>query len=173
MNDEDKDNHLLLQGAFNEDDINIDEWVIIKKAGSISDYLGRVGDRPPQLNTDTREYRIARLKADVLRQLESGFIELNPCFDFASPVSRMVHPQTNQPAMTREPISLPVDFMCLYAPVYVPKAALYFLADLQGSDRSQYKSIIMQTVALMQASRANRAGIEVATSIPTGPTRRG
>lgn len=146
-------------------DIDITEWVTVK-AGS-SGYLGRVS-RLNQVEGKSTKEKTLLILANC-----GGWLELNPCFDFMTPIRPMQDPKTGRIVHQRELVVVPLDFTSTEIPVLVQPNSIVWMCDLQEGDRNVYKGFVEQALNTLLRLRAQASGLELVGGGNPGGFKRG
>ena len=154
-------------------DVNIDEWVIVKSA--TSGYLGRIRGNGIALSklASSKDRALGDFKEKVLERIEADkVVELCPCFDFMAPLRPVQRPD-GQVAFQRDPVVVPFDFTTQATSVYVKIVSVMFCGDLQGADRALYLNFVQQSLDMALRARAQSAGLELLPGgvLPRAPGR--
>lgn len=138
--------------SLNIDDVNLDEWVVVKTIGG--GFLGRVKNVTlSKLALTPSDDRLSSFKEKVIKKSFDEYLELSPAFDFMAPL----RPTPN--GLSREPIVTPLDFTSGAMPVCVRPSAVYFLGEMSDDDKKTYKSFIAQTLTVLQHLRAKNSDL--------------
>lgn len=139
-------------------DIDINEWVIVKTDGP-QGFLGR------HLHVSCD---------DVERKFEyNRSIKLSPCISYMIIDRPMQHKTTGQVMLQRDPMVSPFELFSSDVTVRVRGCALVLLAYVKPRDQDKYKRLILDAFETMSRMRAQEAGIELATQLPTSGLVRG
>jgi hypothetical protein len=147
----------------NANEIDINQWVVVNSPGGR--YLGRiVTDRGSLSDTSVRE--------SILDQVSQGdVLELNPAFDFMSPLRPIQHPD-GRVGMQRDAIVVPVDFTTNDTSVFVKVSSIYFCALMTATDKDTYLNYVRDTLTMQLGQRAQRSGLVMPGAPVAEPSHR-
>lgn len=122
------------------DELDLIDWVVAGTSGEAK-FLGRVVCTSKDTATVVREALNTR-----------GVLTLHPVFEFFSPMQR------DGDGLHRSPLVVPVDFVMSGVPVHIVPVFVYLCADMQETDRNEYKGFVERAVALANGTSKNRKG---------------